>query len=130
MQVFNIGIKGVIVKDDRVLILKSTDGYWEVPGGRMEEGEEIKDTLRRELAEELPNIAGIQIHEAIAAFKIQKQYIPGMSLMLIFFRVSANFEGDIVISDEHNGHRWATKAEALELCEEATQEAITSAFED
>jgi 8-oxo-dGTP pyrophosphatase MutT (NUDIX family) len=55
---FQIGVKGIIVVGDHVLLLKRAGDamgpFWETPGGRMEEGETVEETLRRELAEELP----------------------------------------------------------------------------
>lgn len=130
MKTFNIGIKGVIVRDDKVLLLKSTDGYWEFPGGRMEDGEDIQDTLLRELGEELPNIQNVVIHETLAAFKIKHEYKPPLALMLIFYRVSADFDGEPQISEEHTEYKWAGKDEALELAEEASKQAIMSVFGD
>lgn len=49
---------GIIYKDDKVFICKrkphkSLGGYWEFPGGKVEEGEEYEDSLIRELKEEL-----------------------------------------------------------------------------
>ncbi|WP_286848860.1 MULTISPECIES: (deoxy)nucleoside triphosphate pyrophosphohydrolase [Sphingobacterium] len=49
---------GIIFKDDLVLICrrkpeKSLGGYWEFPGGKVEEGESYEESLLRELIEEL-----------------------------------------------------------------------------
>jgi 8-oxo-dGTP diphosphatase len=129
LKQFNIGIKGVIIEGDKVLILRSVKGYWEVPGGRMEDGEDIHDTLIRELGEELLNVQNIKIHETLSAFKINKEYIPNTALMLIFFRVTADFDGDPKISDEHSEYRWSTTEEALQLVEAASQQAISRAFQ-
>ena len=129
MQAFNIGIKGVIVKDDKVLILKSVNGYWEVPGGRMDEGEDVQDTLRRELGEEIVNIKEIKIHEVLSVFKLKREYKPGMGLMLIFFRVSTDFDDEPIVSEEHTEYKWASVQEAVSLVEEASQEAIRRAHD-
>lgn len=49
---------GIIFKDNLVLICrrkpeKSLGGYWEFPGGKVEDGESYQDSLKRELVEEL-----------------------------------------------------------------------------
>ncbi|MFA4977167.1 MAG: NUDIX domain-containing protein [Sphingobacterium sp.] len=49
---------GIIFKDDLVLICrrkpeKSLGGYWEFPGGKVEDGESNEESLLRELIEEL-----------------------------------------------------------------------------
>ncbi|WP_367209128.1 (deoxy)nucleoside triphosphate pyrophosphohydrolase [Sphingobacterium sp. R2] len=49
---------GIIFKDDLVLICrrkpeKSLGGYWEFPGGKVEDGESYEESLLRELIEEL-----------------------------------------------------------------------------
>ena len=49
---------GIIYKDRKIFIArrkphKSMGGLWEFPGGKIEEGEEYADSLKRELQEEL-----------------------------------------------------------------------------
>ena len=60
---YSIGV-GIIIKDSRLLITKRDykvmlGGLWEFPGGKVEQGETLKDSLSRELDEEL----GIQVCE-------------------------------------------------------------------
>jgi len=55
---FHITVKGIVIYNDQVLILKrvrpSSDGlgYWEMPGGGLEYGETPHLALIRELKEE------------------------------------------------------------------------------
>jgi hypothetical protein len=46
----------------------------------------------------------------------------------VFFQVSAEFDGDPVISDEHTEWKWCTLDEARELANDITLPAIESAF--
>ena len=47
----DIPVKALIVKDGKILITR--DRLWELPGGRMNVGEEPEETLHREIQEEL-----------------------------------------------------------------------------
>lgn len=46
-------IKGVLLIDRQVLLVKNSRDEWELPGGRIDEGEDHAQTLSREFAEEL-----------------------------------------------------------------------------
>ena len=50
---FPVSLKGVIVSDGRVVLLKNEREEWELPGGKLEPGERPEDCLRREITEEL-----------------------------------------------------------------------------
>lgn len=53
-QLFEIGIKCIMKNQDGLyLCLKSPEGYYDLPGGRVAEGEEYTDTIRNELLEEI-----------------------------------------------------------------------------
>lgn len=47
-------VDGIIVKDNKILLLKKFQkDYYEFPGGKVEKGESLSACLKRELAEEI-----------------------------------------------------------------------------
>lgn len=133
MQTFYVGIKGIIIRDDKVLLLRANGGkgrrdIWEAPGGRIDGEETMSQTLERELHEELTNITGINIGGILHATRLPWIIDGTNSLALVFFRVEADFDGDPQISDEHMDWRWCTLDEARELANDITLPAIEAAF--
>jgi 8-oxo-dGTP diphosphatase len=61
---------------------------WEFPGGKIEEGEQPRDALRRELEEEL----GIQATIGDEIVRLQHRYPNGMAVELRFFIVREYLE--------------------------------------
>lgn len=131
MKTFYVGVKGVVVKDDKVLILQGAAGrdFWEVPGGRIDGNESLPETLTRELKEEVPNIQNIEIGDVVDAARVHQDIDGQISLTLIFFKVNADFDGDPLISEEHQQWQWATKEEAISLVKDNCKTAIEKAFE-
>ncbi|MCA9332847.1 NUDIX domain-containing protein [Candidatus Saccharibacteria bacterium] len=127
-KLFNVGCKAVIVKDNKVLIVKNTKGFWEVPGGRIDANESIEEALHRELREELPNIKAIVLDRVLDARRLHKDIKEDVSLVLVFYKVDADFDGEPALSHEHQDHMWATKKDALELVYDTCKVAIENVF--
>jgi 8-oxo-dGTP pyrophosphatase MutT (NUDIX family) len=123
-KLFNVGIKGLIENTEgKILVLKSslkghklpTEAYWDIPGGRIEEGEHVLEVLRREIEEEI----GIKEFQKEAEFfhaVISNHKIPFedkiLGLVLMVYKVQIPKNSKINLSDEHVAYEWVDKAEA------------------
>jgi 8-oxo-dGTP diphosphatase len=81
-------VAGLIIKDGRLLVCQRTRHQtmplkWEFPGGKIEEREQPRDALRRELEEEL----GILATVGDEVKRIQHEYPNGGMVELRFFVV-------------------------------------------
>ena len=88
-------VAALIEKDGKLLICQRTRHQtmplkWEFPGGKIEEGEQPRDALRRELEEELGIIASIGNELA----RIQHEYPNGGMVELRFYLVR-EYKGEI-----------------------------------
>ena len=50
---FPVSVKGVLVRDGRVVLMKNPRDEWELPGGKLEDDESPETCLAREIREEL-----------------------------------------------------------------------------
>jgi 8-oxo-dGTP diphosphatase len=88
-------VAALIVKDGKILVCQRTRHQtmplkWEFPGGKIEEGEQPRDAMFRELEEEL----GIQAEIGEEVERMQHAYPNGASVELRFFVVRA-YEGKL-----------------------------------
>lgn len=107
---FNIGIKGVVKVKDKCLILKNTKNgntYWDIPGGRIDDQEDIIDTLKRELSEELPTLKEYSIGKILNIYRLSHDLKDGKGLLLIFYEIKAE-SFDVKLSEEHNDFKWVS----------------------
>lgn len=102
---------GIILKDDLVLICrrkpeKSLGGYWEFPGGKVEEAESYEESLLRELIEELNLKVEINKHFINTVHHYDKN-----SIELISFICSTS--GTVVESTDHDQLEWVKVSDLL-----------------
>jgi 8-oxo-dGTP diphosphatase len=88
-------VAALIVKDGKLLVCQRTRHQtmplkWEFPGGKIEEGEQPRDALHRELEEELGILASI----GDEVTRIRHEYPNGGMVELRFF-VVREFKGEI-----------------------------------
>jgi len=121
---FHLGIKAMIKNSkDQLLLIKEdvsnhslpTDEYWDFPGGRMQKGETIAQTLRREVQEEI-GIKKFQTPQFVAAvisnheIKLKNGEIVGLILMI--YKVVISSRAKIQLSDEHLDYEWVLPKKA------------------
>jgi 8-oxo-dGTP pyrophosphatase MutT (NUDIX family) len=93
-------IKGVLLVDRQVLLVKNSRDEWELPGGRIDEGEEHSQTLSREFAEEL----SIKVAMSAPIDSYLFEVIPGRHVFIVTYGCTLIGEFRPTISDEHTEH--------------------------
>lgn len=104
---FRIAVKAFVVKDSKLLVLKrrSNDvhkpGAWDIPGGRLEIGEDPLEGVRREAIEE----AGLAITPLIPINVHHFTRDDGQLItMIIFLCETDTLEPQL--SEEHQEYQW------------------------
>jgi 8-oxo-dGTP pyrophosphatase MutT (NUDIX family) len=125
-KTFFIGVKGIVVRGDKILLLKKSGdrAFWDAPGGRMNTRETIQQTLLRELHEELPSVKEVTIGELLHAHVLDRDIKDSVGLNLLFYRIDAVIEGDAVLSSEHSSYKWMTFDEATKDGSEGIAQAV------
>jgi len=106
-----VSIRGAVCSPTgtTLTIRRASDDGWELPGGRIREGERVTDCLRRELAEEVG--VNATVREPVHAHAWRND--DGNDRLAVYYHCSAA-EADPVLSDEHTEAEWVTETEARE----------------
>lgn len=108
--------KAAIKKEDKYLIvLRAPDAHvfpncWDLPGGKLEPGEEKIHGVKREVMEETTLKVDISEIEGVYDLK----FSDGKEVQITIYSTTS-FEGEVKLSHEHTEFKWATKKEILEL---------------
>lgn len=96
---FPVSIKGVIIQDLKVPLLKNSRDEWELPGGKLELGESPESCVAREIGEELriPVTVGPLIDTWV--YHISE----GVDVLIVTFGCYAESFKGITPSEEHKG---------------------------
>ena len=96
------GVKGIVRKDDKILVLVKPNGTLDLPGGRVENGESVKSALQREISEETG--LKVEIHDPVEKWSFYKT--PDLLIKGITFEC-AYLDGKVKLCDEHKRYFWA-----------------------
>lgn len=120
-QIFQIGIKGIIRNSaGDILLLQgyidTQEGWWDIPGGRMDPGETFEQTLSRELLEEIGVTYTTQplFFMAIVSNITLKTHIGETALVLMAYKITDIDPSQIHPQEANVYHEWVTPAVAAE----------------
>ncbi|MEA2070275.1 MAG: NUDIX hydrolase [Asgard group archaeon] len=107
-----IAADGILVRDDKIILIKRAGrtfhDYWALPGGFLEEGEPIEETLKREMHEELS--VAIDPVAILGVYSAPDRDPRGHTLSVVFI---CNFFGEPQACDDAGAFDFFTVAEAL-----------------
>lgn len=107
MKSFGIAVKGFIVDNDKLLVVKRSlndnykPGVWEIPGGKLNLYEDPKLGLKREIKEE----TGLDV-EILHPLNVQHFEIENDKVITMIIFLCKPLSKNIVLSGEHSDHNW------------------------
>lgn len=94
---YPVSVKGVVVIDGRVVLLRNERGEWELPGGKLDPGETPEACVMREIEEELGLAARIGPILDSWVYRIG----PGIEVLIVSYGCHLDAPADIRLSHEH-----------------------------
>lgn len=113
IKTFHVGVKAVIHTENGVLLIKHAGGWWDMPGGRIDDDESLEQALDREISEEIEGASLKTIHKQLLADRPKRETENDVGLVLVYFDVEVNLPPDFKLSEEHTEYRWIQKGDTL-----------------
>src|SRR5215831_19570573 len=111
VHAFPVSVKGVAVQDGRVLLLENERAEWELPGGKLEIGEDPPACLVRELGEE----AGWQVTAGPILDCWQYHIHEGRDVVIVTYGCHVVSSIQPTVSSEHRRAALFTRGEVPHL---------------
>jgi 8-oxo-dGTP pyrophosphatase MutT (NUDIX family)/GNAT superfamily N-acetyltransferase len=96
-KLFPVSVKGVLFEADRVVLLENERRQWELPGGRLETGEEPTACLMREVAEELGIVVAVETILDSWVYEV----LAGREVLIVTYGVQRTDWRPMRVSGEH-----------------------------
>ncbi len=126
---FHLGIKALIRNSaGQILLLKVNkeklkgfqgEAYWDIPGGRIQKGQTVEETLIREVEEEIgvKEIANVKPFSMVLSKIRIPQGDDSVGLILGAYTCEIPENSEIKLSEEHIEANWFAPLEASKLLE-------------
>jgi len=113
-KIQRVSVKGILCRDNKVLLLQDQRGKWELPGGRIDFGETPEETLKREFKEEL-NIINVSMGDIVNiwTFSSSTELVDYHFIILVFEVLAEGIE--IKLNEESTKYGWFNKDELMTL---------------
>lgn len=111
MRIQELNVYVVLKNDDRILVLKRKDGFWEFPGGGVDWGETPEQAALRELKEETGIVPDGPLKLLGITSAVYKKEGADKHSIYIIYEANTG-KNDIVICGEHDEYRWLNRMEA------------------
>jgi len=99
---FPVSVKGVVLRGDAVVLVKNRRGEWELPGGKLELGEDPEQCVKREIEEELQ--LTVSADDVVDAWVYT--IAEGTHVLVVSYGCSETHHRRAVLSDEHTELEW------------------------
>jgi len=109
-KVQRTSVKALFERGGKVLLVKDPKDVWELPGGRIEHGEEPEETLKRELQEEL-GWTNVVIKNIVDAWSFSAESNEANYHFLILTYICSCDEEIIKENEEYTEYKWMTPLE-------------------
>ncbi len=99
-QRFHVGVYGILINDNKILLIKKSrgayKGMFDLPGGSIEFGEKVEETLKREFIEEtgvvLNDYSFIGYNEYFCNYLNDSNEPRQLHHLGLYYKVSASFD--------------------------------------
>jgi 8-oxo-dGTP pyrophosphatase MutT (NUDIX family) len=108
---FPVSIKGVCVRGGRALLLRNERDEWELPGGKLELGEDPADCVGREISEE----TGWTVQVGPILDSWQYHIRDGVDVLIVTYGCFVDEDSPVQVSHEHKEAGMFTRDEIARL---------------
>lgn len=99
---FPVSVKGVLIRNRKVILVRNDRDEWELPGGKLELEETPVDCVAREMMEEL----GLEVSPQRILDSWTYTIVPGVHVLVITYGCIERTEREAVLSHENKELRW------------------------
>ena len=99
---FPVSVKGIVVRDGAVVLLRNRRDEWELPGGKLELGESPERCVAREIEEEL----GLEVEPAAMIDSWVYTIVSDVHVLVLTYGCTERARRPAVLSGEHTRLEW------------------------